>query len=92
MGFNSFSYQLGNLGVKCFRHNVVFVQFIIRNQTCNGIGSSKLHLFCNLCGTSFQGTLEDTGESDNVIDLIREVASAGSYDFCTGNLSHGWDW
>ena len=35
---------------------------------------------------SFQRPLEDARESNDIVDLIREIASSGSYDSCTGSL------
>ena len=52
------------------------MEFFFRNHGRNGIGRPLLHAFRDLSGTDSQRPFKDSGENQNVIDLIGKIASA----------------
>ena len=88
MALYSVCYNFGYLGIKCFRHDIVIGELVCGYQTGNGFGSGQFHLFGDLGSTTFQSTLEDTGESDHIVHLIGKITASGSYDTGTGSLGY----
>ena len=46
-------------------------------QICNGVNSSQLHLFVDGSGMNVEGSAENVGEADDIINLIRIVGTSG---------------
>ena len=68
MTFHSVSLHPGYpQGSESFRHNIVVRQLVCGNQACNGFCGCQLHFLGDLCGASFQSTLENTGECHNIV-------------------------
>ena len=86
MLLDSFGNNIGNTGIKSLRHNEILVQFFIRYQIGDGQSSGQFHILRNLRGVSLQSTTEDTRESNDIVDLIREVTAACTYDTGTCRL------
>ena len=86
-----FAYNISNSWVKCFRKDINITYFIVWNKVCNSKCSSKLHIFSYLSCTAFKSTLEDTRECNNIINLVREIRTSCTNNFCTsclGNIRH----
>ncbi len=49
-------------------------------QLCNGVYGSEFHVFVDFGGSDIEGTAEDEGEADDVVDLVGEVAASGGHD------------
>ena len=88
---NVFLHSLGNsvsyTRIKCCRKNVLVAQFAVINQSSNCVGSSQFHFFGDSGCASFQSAAEDAWEDENVVDLVREIGTSGSYDSCTSSFS-----
>ena len=87
---NVFLHSLGNsvsyTRIKCCRKNVLVAQFAVINRAANCVGSSQFHFFGDSGCASFRSAAEDAWEDENVVDLVREIGTSGSYDSCTSSF------
>ena len=56
--------------------NVLSAEVLVVNKRSNRVGSRNLHLLVDVAGSAVERAAENTGEGENVIDLVRKVASA----------------
>ena len=82
--FYCICYNIGYTRVKCLWHDIVIGKLLIGYEGSDGICSGKFHFFRYLFCTAFQGTLENSRESNNIINLIRKITTACADDFGTG--------
>ena len=59
-------------------HNIGYRLFC---QVGNGMYGGNLHFFVDGFGLSIQGTAEDIGETDYIINLVRIVRPSGCHQY-----------
>src|SRR5215218_6061356 len=60
--------------------NVVLGEVFLGDHVGYGLGGGELHRLVYLAGPDVEGSPEDTGETEDVVDLVRVVASSGGDD------------
>ena len=68
--------------IEGIRDDVVSGDLVIRDQICDGVGSSHFHLVVDIRCAYIQSSAENTRESQNIVDLVREIAAAGANNSC----------
>ena len=68
--------------IEGIRDDVVSGDLVIRDQICDGVGSSHFHLVIDIRCAYIQSSAENTRESQNIVDLVREIAAAGTNNSC----------
>ena len=58
----------------------------VAHQVGQGVGGGDLHGLVDVGGPHVQGSAEDAGEPQHVVDLVLEVAPAGAHDGGPGRL------
>src|SRR5215217_1707683 len=66
----------GNPLVEDRGDDVVLREVFRGDHTCYSLGSCELHRLVYLTGPDIEGAPEDTGEAQDVVDLVRVVAAA----------------
>jgi len=74
----------GNAHIEGGGNNVGFGKLPVGNEGGEGAGGCDLHFIVDGGGTAIERTAEDTGECENVVDLVREIRSSRADDSCTG--------
>ena len=59
--------------------NVVRAQLLVGDQRCKSLRGRNLHRVVDIARPDVQSAAEDTGEAQDVVDLVGEVASACGY-------------
>ena len=57
-------------------------------QSGDGTYGSQFHFFIDGSGTGVEGTTENVGESDDIVDLVRIVGTSGRHQYVRAG-SHG---
>ncbi len=84
--FDSLGDCLADSGVKGVGENVIGVQLAFVDDGRERVGSGDLHLLIDVAGAAVERTAEDAREREHVVDLVREVASAGADNSSAGFL------
>ncbi len=71
---------LADTGIERVGKNIVRAELVVIDQRRDSKGSGYLHFFIDIARSAIESASENTGEREDVVDLIREVASACSHN------------